>query len=62
MPLFGMFGSLSAYPHWFVVTCAALAAAAVLWVLLKLLKAALWLLFFGLVLIALAAAVSVFFP
>jgi hypothetical protein len=47
----------SAYPHWFVVACAVLAAAAVLWVLLKLLKAALWILFFGLLIaVALAAA------
>jgi type VI protein secretion system component VasF len=42
-----MFNSLAQYPHWFVVACAVLAAA-VLWVLLKLLKAALWILFFGL--------------
>ena len=61
MPPFGMFESLSAYPHGFVVLCAALAAAVVLWVLLKLLKAALWILFFGLVVIGAVAAASVFF-
>jgi len=55
-----MFGSLSAYPHGFVDACAALAAAAVLWVLLKLLKAALWIIFIGLVIIAVGAALSVF--
>ena len=56
-----MFQSLSAYPHWIVVGCAALAAAVVLWILLKLLKAALWMLFVGLVVIAALAAVSFFF-
>jgi len=60
MPLSGMFESLSAYPHWFVVACAALAAAVVLWVLLKLVKAALWVLFLGLLIIAAVAAASVF--
>jgi hypothetical protein len=55
-----MFESLSAYPHWFVVACAALAAAVVLWVLLKLVKAALWVLFLGLLIIAAVAAASVF--
>jgi len=61
MPPSGMFESLSAYPHWFVVACAALAAVIVLWVLLKLLKAALWMLFVGLLIIAALAAASVFF-
>jgi len=60
MPLSGMFESLSAYPHWFVVACAALAAAVVLWVLLKLVKAALWVIFLGLLIIAAVAAASVF--
>jgi hypothetical protein len=55
-----MFESLSAYPHWFVVACAALAAAVVLWVLLKLVKAALWVIFLGLLIIAAVAAASVF--
>ena len=61
MPSSGMFESLSAYPHWFVVACAALAAALVLWILLKLLKAALWILFIGLLIIGAVAAASVFF-
>jgi len=60
MPLSGMFESLSAYPHWFVVACAALAAAVVLWVLLKLIKAALWVLVLGLLIISAVAAASVF--
>jgi hypothetical protein len=55
-----MFESLSAYPHWFVVACAALVAAVILWVLLKLIKAALWVLFLGLLVIAAVAAASVF--
>jgi hypothetical protein len=56
-----MFESLSAYPHWFVVTCAALSAGVVLWMLLKVVKAALWMLFLGLLIIAAVAAASVFF-
>ena len=60
MPLSGRFESLSAYPHWFVVACAALVAAVILWVLLKLIKAALWVLFLGLLVIAAVAAASVF--
>ena len=60
MPVSGMFESLSAYPHWFVVACAALAAAVVLWVLLKLIKAALWVLVLGLLIISAVAAASVF--
>jgi hypothetical protein len=30
--------SLASYPHWFVVACVTLVAAAVIWVLAKLLK------------------------
>ncbi|MFY9926095.1 MAG: hypothetical protein ABSF76_17255 [Opitutaceae bacterium] len=56
-----MFQSLAAYPHWFVVACSVLAAVAVLWVLLKLLKAAMWLLFFGLLIAVALAAASFFF-
>jgi len=56
-----MLDSLAAYPHWFVVACAMLAAAAVLWLLVKLLKAALWLLFFGVLLAAAAAAIWLLF-
>ena len=53
--------SLSQYPHWFVVACAAVAAAAALWLLLKLLKAALWVLATGFVIAAFAAAAWLFF-
>ena len=38
---------LSAYPSWLVVLCGTLMAALAIWVLIKLLKWALWLLFFG---------------
>ncbi|HEY4990028.1 MAG TPA: hypothetical protein VII09_09485 [Opitutaceae bacterium] len=57
-----MFDSLAAYPHWLVVTCAVLAGVALLWVLLKLLKAAMYLLFFGLVAATVVTAVWYFFP
>jgi hypothetical protein len=56
-----MFNSLAEYPHWFVVACAAVAAAAVLWLLLKLLKAAMWILFIGVVVSAGLVAVWLFF-
>lgn len=42
-----MLNSLAQYPHWFVVACSAVAAALVVWVLIKLIKAALWLLLFA---------------
>jgi hypothetical protein len=60
MPTCGMFDSLAEYPRWFVTVCAVLAGAAVLWVLLRLLKAALGLLFFG-ILIAGAAYAAWYF-
>jgi hypothetical protein len=44
-----MFQSLAEYPHWFVVACAVVAAAVALWLVVKLLKAAMWMLFIGLV-------------
>jgi hypothetical protein len=50
-----MFKSLAEYPHWFVVACAAVAAGAALWLLVKLLKAALWILIAGIVLSAVLA-------
>ena len=52
-----MFESLAEYPHWFVVACAAVAAVATLWLLVRLLKAALWILFTGIVLSAALAVV-----
>jgi len=53
--------SLSQYPHWFVVGCAAVAAAALLWLLLKLLKAAVWILATGVLIVACATAAWLFF-
>ena len=41
------FVDLSAYPQWLVVLVGTLVAALVIWILIKLLKWALWLLFFG---------------
>ena len=38
---------LSAYPKWLVVLVGSLVAALVIWILMKLLKWTLWLLFFG---------------
>ena len=35
----GMLDSLAGYPHWFVLACAVLAGAVVLWLLFKLLQA-----------------------
>ncbi|HXN35539.1 MAG TPA: hypothetical protein VN877_05175 [Opitutaceae bacterium] len=52
-----MFNSLAQYPHWFVVACAVVAAALVLWLIVKLLKAALWILIFGVVAVAVCAGV-----
>jgi uncharacterized membrane protein YhdT len=46
MPTSGMSDSLAEYPHWFVMACSLLVAIAVLWVILKLLKVALWMLVF----------------
>ena len=56
-----MFDSLSQYPHWFVVACAAVAAASLLWVLLKLIKAAFWILLVGVLIVAGATAAWLFF-
>jgi hypothetical protein len=55
-----MFDSVSEYPHWFVVACAGVAAVVVLWVVLKVVKAALWMLFLGLVVAAGLTAVWLF--
>lgn len=42
-----VFVDLSAYPRWLVVLVGTLLAALVIWILMKLLKWALWLLFFA---------------
>ena len=52
-----MFQSLAQYPHWFVVACAAVAAAALLWLVMKLVKAVLWIMIFGVLIVGGAAAV-----
>ena len=41
------FVDLSAYPQWLIVLVGTLVAALIIWILMKLLKWALWLLFFG---------------
>jgi hypothetical protein len=51
---------LAGYPHWLVVACAVVLAAVVLWVLLKLVKAALWILFYGIIVVAVLSAVWYF--
>jgi hypothetical protein len=61
MPVWAMVNSLGEYPHWFVVACAILAATGVLWLLVKLLKAALWMLFFGLLVAACLVAARLLF-
>ena len=55
-----MLNSLSQYPHWFVVACAAVAAALLLWLILKLVKAVLWIVLFGVLAVGAVAAVWMF--
>ena len=52
-----MFRSLSEYPHPFVAVCTVLAAVLVLWVLVKVIKFALWMLLIGILVVAGAATV-----
>lgn len=47
-----MLNSLAQYPHWFVVVCAIVGGAIVLWLAVKLLKAALWMLLVGVIVVA----------
>jgi uncharacterized membrane protein YjjP (DUF1212 family) len=56
-----MINSLAEYPHWFVVVCMALAAAMVLWLIVKLAEAALWILFVGTLVVAASTAVWLVF-
>ena len=56
MPVCGMFDSLAEYPHWFVIGCTFVAAGGVLWVLMKLIKMAMWAFFFALVLVTVLVA------
>jgi hypothetical protein len=52
-----MVDSFGGYPPWLVAVGAALALVVGLWLLAKLLKLALWLLFFGLIFVGATAAV-----
>jgi hypothetical protein len=51
---------LAGYPHWLVVACAVVVAAAALWLLMKLIKAALWILFYGIIALAVIWTVMYF--
>jgi hypothetical protein len=56
-----MYTSMAEYPHWFVVLCTVLAVALGLWIVLKLIKVALWLFIFGVLFVAGSAAIWYFF-
>jgi hypothetical protein len=56
-----MVDSVSDYPHWLVVACAVLATVVALWLVLKLIKLALWLLLVGLVLASASAVIWLLF-
>ena len=55
-----MFESLAEYPHDFVLACVAVAGIGVLWILFKLVKMALWTLFWVVLAVVLATAVGLF--
>lgn len=55
-----MFHSLAQYPQWFVVACATVAAVALLWVVMKLVKVVLWILLFGVLIVGAVTAVWMF--
>ena len=61
MPTSGMSDLLAGYPHWLIVACAVVVAAAALWLVLKLIKLALWLLLVGLVLASASAVIWLLF-
>ena len=56
-----MLESLNEYPRWFVLGCAFVAAAGILWLLVKLLKLALWMFFFALAVAAVVTLAGYFF-
>ena len=56
-----MLDSLADYPRWFVVLCATIVLAVLIWGLMKLLKWTLWLLIFVVVVVGLASAAWLFF-
>jgi hypothetical protein len=51
-----MLDSLADYPRWFVVACGTIVAAVLIWVVMKLLKLALWLLIAGVLVVGLGTA------
>jgi hypothetical protein len=55
-----MLESLNEYPRWFVLACAFVAAAGILWVLVKLLKLAIGMFFFALAVAAVVALAGYF--
>ncbi len=55
-----MLDSLADYPRWFVVACATIVLAVVLWIGMKLLKLALWLLIGVVLVVGLGTAVWFF--
>lgn len=56
-----MFDSLAAYPRWFVVACGTIVAAALIWILAKLLKWSLYLLLVAVVAFGLVATLWLLF-
>jgi hypothetical protein len=61
MPTSGMSELLAGYPHWLVVACAVVVAFVALWLLVKLVKLALWILFYGIIAFAVLWALLYFF-
>jgi uncharacterized membrane protein YjjP (DUF1212 family) len=55
-----MLESLNEYPRWFVLACAFMVAGGILWLLVKLLKLALWMFFFALTVAAIVTLVGYF--
>jgi hypothetical protein len=51
-----MFNSVSEYPHWLVETCTIIAAVFVIWIILKILKVALWIFLVGVLVVGGATA------
>jgi hypothetical protein len=55
-----MYSSMAEYPRWFVITCEVLVAVVGIWIVVKLIRAALWLLLFGFLFFAVSTAVYYF--
>jgi hypothetical protein len=56
-----MYNSVAEYPHWFVIACEVLVTAVGIWIVVKLIKAALWLFLFGVLFLAVSTAVVYLF-